>query len=187
MGDGVLLPEVLLSRGWEVCEAGVAGGEFFLLLFLGGGVGGLCEGGWVCSGVLGCVFSVFCRVEVDGCSVVFDVGGEVGAVAEDDAYVEVVVSFPGFLGGPGFFVEAGESCFVLAADGGVDRCVAPKDFAGGELAGALEGLIGFVWCRQGLHRLNSLLLSLVRGKPVFFDKPVDGLLLKAVSFCFGCW
>lgn len=187
VGGGVLLSETLLYCWRELCESGVAGGEFLLLPFLGGGVGGLCEGGWVCSDVLRGVFSAFCRVEVDGCSVVFDVGSEVGAVAEDDAYVEVVVSFPGFLGFAGFFVEAGESCFVLAADGGVDRRVAPDDFAGGELVGALEGLIGFMQCRQGLHRLGCFLFSIIPFKPVFFDKPLNDCFLKVVSVCFDCW
>ena len=175
LGGGVLLPEVLLPRGGEVCEAGVAGSEFllllclllwgggrlFLLLFWGGGrlcefgalvVYFLCKGVRVRPGVVGNLFLVFFRVENDVCFPASDAGSEPGTVTENHSHVQVMMSLPGFLGLAGFFVEAGESCFVLAADGGVDRRVAPDDFAGDELVGALEGLIGFMQCRQGLHR-----------------------------------
>ena len=136
--------------------------------------------------MVGNLFLVFFRVENDFCFTASDAGSEPGTVTENHSHVQVMMSLPGFLGIAGFFVEAGESCFVLAADGGVDRRVAPDDFAGGELVGASEGLIGFMQCRQGLHRLNSLLLSLVRVKPVLIHKPVNDCILKVVSVCFDC-
>lgn len=147
----------------------------------------LCKGVPVRPGVVGNLFLVFFRVENKVCFPLSDAGSEPRIVTENHSHIQVTMSLPGYLGIAGFFVEAGESCFVLAADGGVDRRVAPDDFAGGELVGALEGLIGFMQCRQGLHRLGCFLLSIVSFKPVFFDKPVDDCFLKVVSFCFGCW
>lgn len=146
----------------------------------------LCKGVPVRPGVVGNLFPVFYRVKNDGCFPASDAGSEPGAVTENHSHVQVMMSLPGFLGLAGFFVEAGESCFVLATDGGVDRRVAPDDFAGGELVGALEGLIGFMQCRQGLHRLSCFLFRIVPFKLVLIHKSVNDCILKVVAICFDC-
>ena len=132
------------------------------------------------------MFLVFYRIDDDMCFLASDAGSEPRIGTENHSHVQVMMSLPGYLGIAGFFVEAGESRFVLTADRRIDRRVAPHNLPGGELVGTSEGLIGFMQCRQGLHRLNSLLLSLVRVKPVLIHKPVNDCILKVVSVCFDC-
>ncbi|VEH70868.1 Uncharacterised protein [Arachnia propionica] len=132
------------------------------------------------------MFLVFYRIDDDMCFLVSDTGSEPRIATENHSHIQVMLSFPGLLSGAGFLVEESNSWFVLTADGRIDRPVTPHDLPGGELVGALERLIGLMQRRQRLHRLSSLLLSLVRIKPVLSDKPDDDLLLKAGAVCFDC-
>ncbi len=132
------------------------------------------------------MFLVFYRIDDDMCFLVSDAGSELAIAAEDHSHVQVVVSFPGLLGFAGFLIEESNSWFVLTTDGRIDRRVTPHNLPGGELMGALEGLIGFMQRRQRLHRISSLLLGIGSIKSVLSDKPDDDLLLKLVSPLFDC-
>ena len=132
------------------------------------------------------MFLVSYRIDDDMCFLVSDTGSEPRIATENHSHIQVMLSFPGLLSGAGFVVEESNSWFVLTTDRRIDRRVTPHDLPGSKLVSALERLIGFMQCRQGLHRLGCFLFSIVSFKPVFFDKSVDDLLLKAVAVCFDC-
>ena len=77
-------------------------------------------------GVVGNLFPARCRIEDDGCFLASDTGSKSGAATEDYSRIQVMVSFPGLLDDMGYLAKAGKSCFVLTANGGVDRHVAPN-------------------------------------------------------------
>ena len=80
----------------------------------------LCKGVPVRPGVVGNLFLVFFRVENDVCFTASDTGSEPRIVTENHSHIQVTMSLPGYLGIAGFFVEAGESRFVLTADRRID-------------------------------------------------------------------